>query len=61
MEFELQKFPGDLSFPVPFGVGSEFLAHEEEFLAGVAIHVAEEGADVGEALPFIAGHFTEEG
>ncbi len=42
-----------------FALG-EFLAHEEEFFAGVRVLIGVEEAEIGELLPQIAGHFVKE-
>ena len=45
---------------IPLPRLSELLPHEEEFLPRMGKHVAEEGSDVREALPFIARHFAQQ-
>ena len=45
---------------VPLAPLSELSAHEQHFLAGVPIHEAIEGTEVGKSLPFVAGHFVEQ-
>ena len=43
----------------PFVALGEFLAHEEEFLAGVGVLIGVEETEIGELLPGVAGHFVE--
>ena len=45
---------------VPLARLAEFLAHEQELLAGMAPHEAEISAKVGEPLPFVAGRLAGE-
>ena len=45
---------------VPFGPLAELPPHEEQFLAGLAVHVPEEEPEVGELLPVVPGHFGQE-
>ena len=45
---------------VPFAPLREFLAHEQELLAGMRPHEAVIGAKIGELLPVIARHFVEQ-
>ncbi len=39
---------------------TEFLAHEEQFLAGMPVLVSIEQAEIGELLPHVAGHFVKQ-
>ena len=43
----------------PFVLLAELAAHEQELLAGMAEHEAVIGAQIGEALPFVARHAAE--
>ena len=45
---------------VPFGVLRELAAHEQQLLARVRPHVAEQQPQVGEALPVVARHLAEQ-
>ncbi len=45
----------------PFFALGEFLAHEEEFFAGVRVLIGVEETQISELLPKIAGHFVEQG
>ena len=44
----------------PFVFLAELAAHEQQLLAGVAEHEAVIGAQIGEALPFVAGHAAKD-
>ena len=44
----------------PFAALGKFLAHEEEFLAGMGILIGVEKTEIGELLPHVAGHFVEQ-
>jgi len=45
---------------LPFALLSELPAHEQEFLARVAPHVAIQRAQIGELLPLIPRHLAEQ-
>ena len=45
---------------IPFAVLAEFLTHEHQLLAGMAVHEGVIGAQIGEALPSIARHAAED-
>src|SRR5437762_11160821 len=45
---------------IPFVHLAEFAAHEEKFLARMSVHPPIKHPQVGELLPFVAGHFREE-
>jgi hypothetical protein len=51
--------PVEFAVGVPFGALAEFAAHEEKFLAGESPLVGEEGAEVGEGVPVVAGRRSE--
>src|SRR5208337_5181521 len=53
---EIEQPPGQGLVAVPFAGLAEFLAHEQQLLAGMAPHEAVIGARIGEALPFVARH-----
>ena len=55
-----QQHPVQLLVLVPLGELAELLAHEQQLLAGVGHHVAEEGAQVGELGLVLTGHFIDE-
>ena len=44
----------------PFVALAKFLAHEEEFFAGVRVLISIQQTKIGELLPHIAGHFVEQ-
>src|SRR5882672_3806219 len=44
----------------PFAALGKFLAHEEEFLAGMGVLIGVEKTEIGELLPHVAGHLVEE-
>ena len=57
---EIAEMPFQASFMVPLTPLSELSAHEQHFLAGMPVHEAIEGTEVGKALPLVAGHFVEQ-
>ena len=60
----LQQPPIQLPVFRPFPPGCQFLAHEKQFLAGMAPHKAPIGAQIGKALPIIhprLRHAAEQG
>ncbi len=61
MKMILENGPLQLQFMVPFRPLAQFVPHEEKLLAGVGVHVAIEHAQVGELLPFVAGHLVDHG
>ena len=52
----LEQMPVERAIVVPFAFLAELAAHEHQFLAGMAEHEAVIGAQIGKALPFVAGH-----
>ena len=40
---------------------AEFAAHKEQFFAGMGVLKSVKGAQIGEFLPAVAGHFVDEG
>ena len=56
----VEQRPVERRFVRPLVLVAELAAHEEELLAGVRPHPAEHGAEVREALPWIAGHLAEQ-
>ena len=46
---------------VPLGPLRQFVAHEQELLAGHSVHITKEQAQVGILLPLVARHHAEEG
>src|SRR5262249_33101377 len=45
---------------VPLAFLRELAAHEQELLSGMAPHVSEISAQIGEALPAVAGHLADQ-
>ena len=60
MNLVLQYMPFQAGVMAPFANLSEFCSHEQEFLAGLGIHIAEQQAQVGELLPLISRHFADQ-
>jgi hypothetical protein len=56
----LEEMPVEAAVEVPLPPLPELVPHEEQFLAGVAPHVAVEETEVGELLPGIPGHLVGE-
>ncbi len=57
---EIAEMPFQAGVMVPLTPLSELSAHEQHFLAGMPVHEAIEGTEVGKALPLVAGHFVEQ-
>src|SRR5216683_2534448 len=55
----LQQVPIDAAGFAPFVALGELLAHEEKFLAWMRALIGEEQTEIGELLPYVAGHFVE--
>ncbi len=55
-----QQVPAQALVVVPFMLLGELAAHEHQLLARVAVHEAEIGAQVGEALPAVARHTADQ-
>ena len=51
----VEQVPVELALVVPLAELAELAAHEEEFLAGVGVHVGQHGADTGELLGVLLG------
>src|SRR5436309_944029 len=60
MNLVLQDMPFQAGVMPPFPDLAEFCSHEQEFLAGLRIHIAEQQTQVGELLPLVAGHFADQ-
>ncbi len=56
----LEEVPVDALVVVPLAPLGDLVAHEQEFFAGVAAHVAVQQPEVGELLPEVAGHLVEQ-
>ena len=54
----VQQHPVQLLCLVPLGKLTELLSHEQQLLAGVCYHIAEEGAQVGKLVVILAGHLV---
>src|SRR5260370_21071089 len=57
----LEKVSIQASRLAEFGALGELLAHKEELLAGMAVLIGIQEAEIGELLPHVAGHFVEKG
>ncbi len=57
----LQQVPGQLGIVIPLVALGDLGTHEVELLAGVGIHEAHVGAQVGGLLPLVPGHLVEQG
>ena len=57
----LQQVPIDAVIVGPFAPLADFATHENQFLGGLGVHIAEQRAEIGEFLPIVAGHFAQEG
>ena len=55
-----EKLPFEIAPDIPLTPLTKFHAHEQGFLAGMGKHVGVETANVGELLPLITGHFTDD-
>ena len=56
----LKEMPIEAARFAPLIALGKFLAHEEEFLAGMRVLICIEQAEIGELLPHIAGHFVDQ-
>ena len=56
----VEQVPVERMVVIPFALLAELAAHEHQLLAGMAEHEAVIGAQIGEALPFVAGHAAED-
>ena len=54
-----EQIPIEAAIVIPFAALRELVAHEEQLLAGMRVHVAVEQSHVGELLPAIARHLLE--
>src|SRR5271157_6521640 len=61
VEVEFKKTPVELPIVVPLTPLTDLASHEEQFLAGMGIHVPVQGSQVCELLPIVAWHLTEHG
>jgi len=55
-----ERLPVEAGIVVPLVLLPELSAHEQQFLAGMRPHESEIGAQIGEALPFVARHPAEQ-
>ncbi len=55
----LQQMPAQTFVAVPFPVLTELTPHKQQFLAGMSIHKAVIGTQVGKLLPLVTRHFTQ--
>ena len=56
----VQQHPVQLLCLVPLGELAELLSHEQQLLARVRHHVAEEGAQIGKLVVILAGHLVQQ-
>ena len=56
----VEQVPVERMVMPPFVFLAELVAHEQQLLAGMTEHEAVIGAQIGEALPFVAGHAAED-
>ena len=56
----LEQMPVERTVVIPFALLAELAAHEHQLLAGMAEHEAVIGAQIGKALPVVAGHPAED-
>ena len=59
MRIVLEQMPVEAVSFAEFAALGEFLAHEKEFLTGMAVLISVEEPQIGELLPHVAGHFVE--
>src|SRR5258708_39634299 len=59
MRIVFQQVPIEAASFAEFAALAKLLAHEKEFLAGMAVLISVEEAQIGELLPHVAGHFVE--
>jgi len=55
-----QQVPGQLAVVRPFAGLGQLGPHEQQFFAGVRVHPRIQGAQVGQLLPAVAGHFAQQ-
>src|SRR3569833_1760586 len=60
MQGILQHVPLEALVVIPLARLGEVVAHEQELLARMAVHVAVKRAQIGEALPFVARHLADQ-
>ena len=58
--FLVEQEPIQPFVEVPLSALRELVAHKQEFFTGEAVHEAVVGAQVGELLPAVAGHPSEQ-
>ena len=56
----LEQMPVERTIVVPLALLAELAAHEHQLLAGMSEHEAVIGAQIGKALPVVAGHAAED-
>ena len=56
----VERRPIEIAIVIPLALLREFAAHEQQLLAGMRPHEAEIGAQIGEALPAVAGHLADQ-
>src|SRR5258707_589781 len=61
MRIMLEQVPIEAASFAEFAALAKLLAHEKEFLAGMAVLIGVEETQIGELLPHVTGHFMEKG
>src|SRR5207249_7472182 len=56
---QLHQIPVETYVVVPFVALAEFAAHKEQFFAGMPVHPRQKHPEIGELLPFVAGHLRK--
>ena len=59
MTLLLEQMPIQRAVVIPLMLLAEFAAHEHQLLAGMGKHEGVIGAQIGEALPVVAGHAAQ--
>ena len=60
VQWALEQVPVERLFVAPLPPLAKFLPHEEEFFAGVDVHVRIQRTQRGGLLPLVAGHLGDE-
>ena len=56
----VKEVPVEAFLMIPFVPLTELTAHEEEFLTRLCIHVTIEKSQIGEFLPVVSGHLSDQ-
>src|SRR5437588_12828377 len=60
MRSTLEQMPVEARLVVPLAPLAKLPTHEEQFFAGLGIHIAQQESEVGVLLPRVPGHFAEQ-